>query len=81
MKTWRDKAHKRIAGLSLQSFEQVNRKRDGSYYKRRRPYSIPEEAQELIRLLGSHNEQEAEREAKSIFVHGWDLHLALKVDL
>jgi len=76
-KNWRVKAHKRIAELCLQSFQQTNQKKNGSYYKKRRPYAVPDEARALVDALGDHDQKAGELKAKSIFVYGWNGYVAL----
>jgi hypothetical protein len=69
MKTWRDKADRTIAELCMAAFKAANTKRDGSRYKKHRPYSVPEKAAELANLLGWKDQKAAEIRAKQIFVY------------
>lgn len=50
--TWINKAYedldKIIEKQCLESYLQVNKKKDGSFYKKHRPYSVPEEALKAI---------------------------------
>ena len=59
--SWRDKAHREIASLCLVSYQQANKGR-----KRHVPYSVPEQAKELIECLDTNDEDRA----KAIFVWG-----------
>jgi hypothetical protein len=65
---WRQKAHQRIATLSYQSWRQANTLKNGARAKYHRPYSIPAEAEELIRCLNENDEHAA----KAIFVWGFN---------
>lgn len=65
---WRQKAHRVIAALSKESYEQMNRRPEGGRYKRHRPYSVPETAQKLIDALNRNDEAAA----KAIFTHDYD---------
>lgn len=53
--TWINKAKKDLrlieANHSLQSYLQMNRKTDGSYYKKHRPYTIPSEGLQALEYL------------------------------
>ena len=65
MTKWRDKAHREIAKAATEAFNQANTKKDGKPYKKRRPYSLPLWASELVECLGNDEEERA----KAIFVH------------
>ena len=45
------KAHQVIGSLCLESYHEANIKPDGTTYKKHRPYSVPVEAEEIIRCL------------------------------
>ena len=53
--TWINKAKKDLrlikANYSLQSYLQMNRKPDGTYYKKHRPYTIPNEGLKALEYL------------------------------
>jgi len=71
---WREKAHRIIAALCRQSYEQANRLPNGMLRKRHKPYSVPEVAQRLVDCLG----RDDEATAKSIFMYDYDVEQALK---
>lgn len=71
---WRGKASRIIAELSHAAWLQANTKRDGSRYKRHRPYTIPKVAEDLVACLGMHDQRAAEHRAKQIFC--WELQTA-----
>lgn len=56
MNTWKEKAHRVINDLCRQSYLKSNRLPDGTLRKRHVPYSIPQEAQDLIRCLKDNDE-------------------------
>ena len=56
---WKEKTHRVIQRLSVKSYNQSNIKKNGKRYKKHRPYSIPEDAQELIECLATNNEEQA----------------------
>ena len=74
MKTWRDKANNEIASMCMAAYLQANTKKDGSRYKKHRPYAIPELAQQLVDCLGNHDQKAGEIRAKQIFC--WELQTA-----
>jgi hypothetical protein len=53
--------HKMIGELCRQSYEQANRLPNGLMRKTHVPYSIPQEAQALIKALNEDDEHEAKR--------------------
>lgn len=63
---WEHKAADVVSKLSYQSWYQANHDKHGHRYKRHHPYSIPEEAEELVRILGMHDRRAAEIQAKEI---------------
>ena len=73
MKTWHDRAKEIIHSLCKQSFLQVNTYKDYSpkddsflgvkLYKKHRPYSVPQDALDLLDCLNRNDEHEA----KAIF--------------
>lgn len=69
MKPWERKAHRIIADLSLQAQTEANTRTNGKRYKVHRPYTIPEVADDLVRILGMRDRAAAEVEAKTLFVH------------
>lgn len=64
MKTWRDKAHRRIGELCRAEYLRVNTTRDGRRRKTHRPYVVPLEAEILVDCLATDDEHRA----KSLFV-------------
>ena len=66
MRKWEDKVEKVIGRLSYISWAQTNYDKQGNRYKRHHPYSIPEEARELVACLGDHDRRRAEIRAKEI---------------
>ncbi len=58
------KAHRIIGVLCMASYVQANTRKDGGRYKKHRPYSVPEEAEELIDCLN----RDDEHTLKSIFM-------------
>jgi hypothetical protein len=67
-KTWEDKAHRLIYNLCRASYLQANTKKDGTKYKKHRPYTVPEFAEKLVDVLGWHDRKKAELEAKRLFL-------------
>lgn len=67
-RTWQDKVHRRIAELCLQAYLRANTKRDGTRYAKHVPYTVPAEADALVKALGENDEETA----KGIFVHGFN---------
>ena len=65
MATWRTKAHREIAKAATQAYNEANTKKDGRPYKKRRPYTLPVWADDLVDCLGKDDEERA----KAIFVH------------
>jgi hypothetical protein len=65
-RTWEDKAHDVIGKLSSASYRQTQLLSSGKKSKVHRAYSIPEDAQELIKALGMHDRRAAEIKAKTI---------------
>lgn len=65
---WRKKAEQLIARLSLEAYRERNTKKNGELYKKYKPYAIPAVAEELVQILGMHDEKEAEERAKAIFI-------------
>ena len=65
-RTWEDKAHDVIGKLSAASYRQAQVLSSGKKSKSHRAYSIPEEAQELVKALGMHDRNAAEVRAKTI---------------
>lgn len=43
--------HAIISNYAMQAYIAINRKKDGTYYKKRRQYSLPQEAEEARKLL------------------------------
>lgn len=70
---WKIKVHKLIYLLCQQSYLQANRKKDGSFYKKHRPYSIPETAERLIDCLNKNDEELA----KAIMLFDYEVRKAL----
>ena len=68
MNTWQDKAHKRIASLSHEAYLKTNTLKNGTLARKHRPYTIPAEAEELIRCLNENDEHAA----KALFVWGYN---------
>ena len=69
MEPWKEKAHAVIAALSKKSYEQANRLSNGRLRKRHVPYSIPEQAQQLVKCLGNEDEEGA----KALFVYDYEI--------
>lgn len=63
---WEDKVNKVIARLAYQEWYRSNHDRQGRQYKRHRTYTIPEEANELVKALGMKDRKQAETLAKGI---------------
>ena len=66
---WQTKANGIIAALCKQAYLRANTKKDGTLYKRHRPYSVPLEAEELIKALDTNDEHKA----KSLFLHNYTI--------
>ncbi len=66
MKAWQVKAKRVIGALCLEAYKRANRKPNGGYYKKRRSYHVPEDAEYLLSCLNEDNEHAA----KVFFVHG-----------
>ena len=64
MRTWENKIQDVIGKLCYASYKQANYNKQGIKYKKHRPYSIPEEAQVLVKCLGMHDRRKAEISAK-----------------
>lgn len=43
--------NKIISNQCLESYLKMNRKKDGTFYKKHRPYTIPEESQRAVEYL------------------------------
>lgn len=66
---WEHKVESVIARLSLAAYKAVNYDEKGrKLYKRDRPYSIPDEARQLVACLGMHDRRAAEIRAKEIMM-------------
>jgi hypothetical protein len=65
-KGWEGKVHRVVALLSRAAWAKANLGPDGRPRKKHRPYRIPEEASELVRVMGLRDRREAEYQAKSI---------------
>lgn len=63
MSTWHTKAHRVIAALCRESYEKANRLPNGRLRKRHVPYTVPQDAETLIKCLA----QEDEITAKGLF--------------
>jgi hypothetical protein len=61
---WRAKAETIIYKLCAESEKQANTRKDGKRYKKRRPYSVPSLAKDLVKCLGTDDEERA----KAIFL-------------
>ncbi len=61
-----------ISNYAMQSYLQVNRKKDGTYYKKHRPYTLPVEAEtanELLKLTYNSNiTREQEEQIKAFLL-------------
>lgn len=66
MKTWEDKVERVIGKLSYAAWFDANHDRRGGRDKKHRPYSLPEEAVELVECLGDPNRKRAEHRAKAL---------------
>ena len=64
---WRDKVHKVINALCRQSYLKANMLPNGQLRKRHVPYTVPQEAQDLIKCLNSNDEVAA----KSLIMHDY----------
>ncbi len=68
MLAWEQKAHTIIGQLSFEAFDKANPKNKfGSRPKKQKPYTIPQTADELVKILGMVDRKEAEEMAKVIF--------------
>ena len=65
-KKWEDKVERVIGKLSFAAWAHANHDRSGKRYKKHRPYSLPEEAAELVSCLGDRDRHRAEVRAKEI---------------
>lgn len=73
---WTEKARKDLSAIlsnyCMESFLQANQKKDGTFYKKRRPYSVPTEglkALELIKITQKDNiTRKEEEEVKSFLM-------------
>ena len=68
LEPWEVKAHAIIFYQSYQAWRRVNVREDGSRYKKNRPYFIPEFSRKLVKILGMHDREEAEKQAKTLFL-------------
>jgi hypothetical protein len=66
-KAWRNKAHRVIYALCQQSYLQANLLPNGTLRKRHVPYSVPDEAEQLVKCLQNNDEETA----KSLFLHNY----------
>jgi hypothetical protein len=64
---WATKARKVMDALCFDSWRVANTKKDGTRYKKHRPYAIPAEVEELIDALKLSDRSKAEKEVKAIF--------------
>ena len=64
---WRNKAHKIINSLCRQSYLKENQLNNGKLRKKHVPYSVPEEAKELIDCLNRNDEEKA----KEMFLNNY----------
>ncbi len=69
MNSWREKANKVIYDLCKQSYLKSNLLPNGSLRKKHVPYSVPEEAIELIDCLNTNDEARA----KSMFLFDYKI--------
>jgi hypothetical protein len=81
MATWEDKAHRLIAKMAMQAYEQSNRLSNGRLRKKHVPYSLPEMAHQLVAILGDHDRASAELHAKQLFLSHEGLALASKKEI
>lgn len=56
---WEQKAHRIIQNLCRESYNQSNTSASGKKYKKHRPYSVPELAEDLIECLANQDEERA----------------------
>lgn len=63
---WHAKVHRVIAQMARKSYEQTNTNAAGERYKRHRPYSLPDEANQLVGHLGDRDQVRGERGAKEV---------------
>jgi hypothetical protein len=66
MATWENKVEKVIGRMAQAAWHQANHDKTGKKYKKHRPYRLPEEAEELVKILGMHDRKRAEMKAKEI---------------
>ena len=64
---WVVKAHEVISKLCLQAYVEANTRPNGMKYKKYRPYTVPEEAQELTKCIA----EDDELRAKQIFLYDY----------
>jgi hypothetical protein len=60
---WEEKAYRIIRKLAQVAYQDAGNK----VGKKHKPYTLPVFAEELIRCLGMHDRQEAEKRAKTLF--------------
>ncbi len=66
---WRTKCHELIYKLCRASFLQANQKENGLLYKVTRPYTVPQEAKDLINCLNTNDEVGA----KTLFNYDYNI--------
>jgi hypothetical protein len=66
---WKDKAHKIIGGLCRESYLKANKLPNGQLRKKHVPYSVPQEAMELVDCLNKNDEERA----KQLFMHDYKI--------
>ncbi len=64
--SWESKVQRVIGKLSYVAWDAANHDASGRRYKRHRPYRMPAEADELVKILGMQDRRVAERKAKEI---------------
>lgn len=69
LEPWKQKSHKVIYSLCRQSYEFNNVSKSGRKSSRHIPYSVPQEAQDLIDCLNTNNEEKA----KAMFLFNYKI--------
>ena len=64
-RTWENKVQSVIGKLSQVAYAQTNLDPSGKRYKTHRPYRLPDEANDLVQILGLHDRKDAEHRAKA----------------
>lgn len=67
-RTWRDEVEEVIAKIAMRAWRETNILPNGKVRKRKKPYTLPEVVDDLVRCLGDHDQRRGEERAKAILL-------------